>query len=78
MTRNTLGDLNNFLFSQLERLDDPEMTEEELQAEIQRSKAIASVSAQIISNANTVLDAQRFTSETIGRSKVEVPKMLEA
>ena len=77
MTRNTLGDLNNFLFSQLERLDNPEITEEELQAEIQRSKAIAGVASQIISNANTVLDAQRFASETIGRSKAEVPKMLE-
>ncbi len=77
MTRNTLGDLNLYLFSQLERLDNEELSEDELQQEIQRSKAIASVSAQIISNANTVLEAQRFVSETVGRSKVEVPKMLE-
>lgn len=77
MARNNLGELNNFLFAQLERLDNPEITEEELQQEIQRSKAIASVSAQIIANANTVLEAQRFVSETVGRSKVEVPKMLE-
>ena len=77
MTHNTLGDLNNFLFAQLERLDNPDMTSEELQQEMQRSKAIAGVSAQIISNANTVLEAQRFVSETVGRSKVEVPKMLE-
>ena len=77
MVKNTLGDLNNFLFVQLERLDNPEMSNEELQQEIQRSKAIVSVSSQIISNANTVLEAQRFVSETIGRSKVEVPKMLE-
>lgn len=77
MVKNTLGDLNNFLFVQLERLDNPEMSSEELQQEIQRSKAIVSVSSQIISNANTVLEAQRFVSETIGRSKVEVPKMLE-
>lgn len=77
MTRNKLGDLNNFLFSQLERLDNEEMSAEELQNEIQRAKAIAGVSAQIIANANTVLEAQRFASETMGRSKVVVPKMLE-
>ena len=76
MTRNTLGDLNNLLFAQLERLDNEEMTEVELQSEIQRSKAIASVSSQIIQNANTVLKAKQLYSEYPDMAK-EKPRMLE-
>ena len=48
--RNTLGDLNNHLFEQLERLNDEELTEGELQKEIQRSKSIEGVAKQIIEN----------------------------
>lgn len=76
MARNTLGDLNNFLFAQLERLDNEEMSAEELTKEIERSKAIAGVSSQIIQNANTVLKAQQFYDD---RHDIEAkkPKMLE-
>ena len=38
--RNTLSDLNNYLFEQMERLSDDSLTEEQLQKEIVRSKAI--------------------------------------
>ena len=34
---NKLSDLNNYLFGQLERLDNPEMTDEEFEREIKRS-----------------------------------------
>lgn len=74
--KNTLGDLNNHLFEQLERLNDEELTGERLQQEIGRSKAIATIAAQIIGNANTVLRAQElYTDELKGIS--DMPKMLE-
>ena len=41
--RNTLTDLNNYLFETLERLTDDELTEEQLQKEITRSEAVTSV-----------------------------------
>lgn len=58
MPNNTLNDLNNFLFGQLERLDNPDMTPEELETEIKRSEAMTDVAEQVIKNANTVLAAE--------------------
>ena len=43
MARNTLGDLNNHLFEQLERLMDDELAGEQLREEITRAKAVASI-----------------------------------
>ena len=75
--RNTLGDLNNHLFEQLERLNDEELKGENLKEEIMRAKAVTDIAAKIIDNANTVLDAKKLQSEVLGRSNVTIPKMLE-
>lgn len=75
--KNTLGDLNNHLFAQLERLGEEDIKGEELQEEIERAKAVGDIAAKIISNANIVLQAEKFKAETLGRSKAEAPKMLE-
>ncbi len=75
--KNTLGDLNNHLFAQLERLGDEELEGEKLQEEIERSKAVTAIACQIISNGNLVLQAEKFKADTLGRSKIETPKMLE-
>ena len=75
--QNTLGDLNNHLFAQLERLNDEELAGENLKEEIMRAKSIADIASKIIDNANTVLDAKKLQVETLGRSNVSIPKMLE-
>ena len=75
--KNTLGDLNNHLFAQLERLGDEELKSDALQEEIERAKAVTSIANQIVSNGNLVLQAEKFKAETLGRSKAEAPKMLE-
>lgn len=77
MVKNSLEDLNNFLFGQLERLDDPDLTPEELKSEIERSDAMTSVATKIIDNANTVLKAQKVYSGSDGWVAPENrPKML--
>ena len=75
--KNTLGDLNNHLFEQLERLNDDDLKGEDLQVEMERAKAMTSIAQQIISNGNLALQAEKFKAENLGRSKVEIPKMLE-
>ncbi|WP_421217970.1 hypothetical protein [Aeromonas enteropelogenes] len=73
--KNKLTDLNNHLFAQLERLGDESLTGDKLKEEILRSKAVASVSSQIVNNARLALDAQIAMRELqLGRN---MPEMLE-
>lgn len=76
MTRNTLIDLNNHLFEQLERLNDEELTQEEMQIEIERSGAMKAVAQVIISNAQLALKAEELKMEYGGKN-IKLPKMLE-
>ena len=55
--KNSLGDLNNHLFAQLERLGDEDIQGEKLQEEITRAKAISDIATQVIANGTLVLKA---------------------
>ena len=62
--KNKLTDLNDHLFAALERLNDEDIKGDDLNAEIQRSRAIAGVAKNIVHNASLQLEAQRFYSES--------------
>lgn len=76
--KNTLGDLNNHLFAQLERLGDEDIKGEELVDEINRAKAITSVAQQIIANGSLVVEAAKiFENNDKLNTELKKPKMLE-
>lgn len=74
-TKNTLGDLNNILFEELERLNDNSLSGEELTQEMNRAKAITGVATQVVMNARTVLDVAKFQDDRIDIDS-PVPRML--
>ncbi|WP_010623947.1 hypothetical protein [Companilactobacillus versmoldensis] len=59
MAKNTLIDLNNHLFEQLERLNDESMLPGKFQREVMRSDAMGKVAENIIRNANVILKAKQ-------------------
>lgn len=73
-TRNTLIDLNDHLFMQIERLSDEDLTSEELEKELKRAKAMSQIAGQVVGVASIVLEATKFNTdyETLGRA----PRML--
>lgn len=56
----------------LERLGDEDLSDEELEKEIERSKAISTVAGKIIDNARLVLDAQKTAAEYNGKRTVNL------
>ncbi|MFT8363764.1 MAG: hypothetical protein ABF608_11360 [Sporolactobacillus sp.] len=74
--QNTLGDLNNHLFLELERLSDETLAGDALEMEMKRAKAVAGVAIQIIANGQLVLDAKKATEDSF-RADAQLPKMLE-
>lgn len=62
---NDLSSLNNYLFEELERLNDDESlgSDIDFEKEIKRSKAITDVASKIIDNASTLLKAVELREE---------------
>lgn len=75
--KNTLGDLNNHLFAQLEKLNDDELTGEQLDAEIKRTEAMAKISEQIIKTGELQFKAMQHMDEYGYDRPKAVPEMLE-
>lgn len=61
--KNTLLDLNNHLFESIERLNDDDLSEEELEREIKRSDAVGKIAKTIIDNASLALSAKKHMDE---------------
>ena len=74
--KNTLGDLNNHLFAQLERLSDEDITGESLKEEINRAGAVSAIAQQIISNGALALKAKQIASNSFD-ADMKIPRMLE-
>lgn len=71
--KNSMQDLNNHLFAQLERLNDESIGHNEMSQEIEKAKAMAQVGKVLSKNAEIVLKAEQLLSDGDIHKK---PKML--
>lgn len=69
--KNKLTDLNDHLFEQLERLNDEELTPEQIAKEVTRTDAMVKVSEQIIGNATIMLRGAELLAEHGGKGAFE-------
>jgi hypothetical protein len=58
--KNKLTDLNDHLFMALERLNEEGLSDEQVQIEVKRAKAVADVGSQISGIASIQLDAAKL------------------
>ena len=61
--KNTLGDLNNYLFEQLERLQDDDLDDATLAREIERSNAVKGIATTIIANADLAYKVMKHADD---------------
>lgn len=73
VTRTTLNDLNEYLFQELDRLTNEDLTPEELDREIGRSDALQKIARTIIDNGTLALQAKKHLDEYGQGDGVEFP-----
>lgn len=75
--KNTLTDLNNHLFEELERLNDEELNEEQLDKELKRADGMTKIAAQIIQNGELAFRTMRHLDQYgYGMGEKVAPAML--
>lgn len=75
--KNTLSDLNNHLFEQLERLNDDDLDDDQLEKEIKRSEGMTKLAEQIIRNGELAYKTMVHMDEYRYDEKRPAPAMLE-
>jgi len=73
--KNSLVDLNNHLFMQLERLNDEELSGDKLEVEIKRAESITNVAKAIIDNGALSLKVALAAAGNL--ADIQMPAMLE-
>ena len=76
--KNSLADLNNYLFEQIERLNDDELDEETLEKELRKADAIVKVSEKIIANGELAFKTMKHMDEYGYGQMRTVPRMLDS
>ena len=72
--KNKLSDLNNHLFTQLERLNEEDLDDCSIEREIKRADGIVKIAAQIIENAHISLSAAKLIAEYGGDYQKALPE----
>lgn len=74
-TKTTLNDLNEYLFQELDRLTNEDLSDEELDKEIKRSEALQKVAKTVIENGALALQAKKYVDEYGKGDGVGVPML---
>lgn len=76
--KNTLGDLNNYLFAQIEEINDidNETSTEEAERAFEKARTVSNLASQIIANGKLVLRAKELQILNEDEEK-QLPRMLE-
>lgn len=76
--KNTLTDLNNHLFEELERLNNEELDENQIEKELKRAEGMTKIAQQIIQNGELAYKTMVHMDEYgYNVEKKTVPAMLE-
>ena len=75
--KNTLSDLNNILFEQLERVNDYSLTSDQLEMQLRKTDAIVKVSEKIIQNGELAFKAIQHKDKYYSSADRKLPPMLE-
>lgn len=70
---NKLSDLNAILFDQIRKIENDELTDEQLEKEIKKSESITKTASVILGNAKLALDAQKQFDEFGTGRTVDIP-----
>lgn len=73
--KNTVVDLNNYLFEQLERINDDSLTGEALDATLRKADAVRQIAEVIVKNGKLALKTVRAINE-YGTTPVAPPSYL--
>lgn len=71
--KNNLEALNNYLFEAIERINDDELSDEELEREIKKSKQINQIAHTIIESGALALEAQKHFDDYGDQRRVNNP-----
>ena len=75
--KNSMLDLHNHLFAQLERLSDESVKGDELREELSRAKAVVAVADVLVNNATLMLEAEKLKSKG-KETEITIPSVLSA
>ncbi len=75
--KNSMLDLHNHLFAQLERLSEESVKGDELREELSRAKAVVAVADVLVNNATLMLEAEKLKSKG-KETEITIPSVLSA
>lgn len=75
--KNSMLDLHNHLFAQLERLSDESVKGDELREELSRARAVVAVADVLVNNATLMLEAEKLKSKG-KETEITIPSVLSA